>query len=119
MEEYKWASFLQGFSYGKLIKISNAKELGELQKLAKQNKLFYYEWFVKEKYKEILHILEINAKDFSTYYKNTNGGKQFLVEYSYNGFTFALLNEYDNDKMLESEWEIIPMSEIIKELKGE
>ena len=108
--EYKWASFLQG-QYA-LIKITNAKELLTLQKLAKKNKLFYYEWFCNQKYRQILNILDINAIDYHTFYSNTKGGKQFLVEYSYKGFTCAMLNEYGSD------WEIIPMAEIIKELES-
>ena len=110
MEEYKWASFLQAFPYGKVIKINNSKELEELQKLAKQNRLFYYEWFVKQKYRQILHILQINAGDYAIFYRHTNGGKQFLVEYSHNGFTFGLLNEYDNSRQDENEWEIVNIS---------
>ena len=69
MEEYYWAKFLQGCHYGALIKISNAKELAVLQKLAKRNKLFYHEWFINKKYKEILHILDKQTRPSRVLFK--------------------------------------------------
>lgn len=115
--EYKWADFLTGGFASPLIRINNATDLKTLQKLVKQNKLFYYESFLKLSYRKILKILEINSKNYFNFYKHTNKGKSFLVEYQVaKGFICALLNEYDEIRENESEWKVFTMSEIIKEL---
>ena len=113
--EYKWANFISGGFGCPVIRINNASELKMLQSLAEKNKLTYYETFISRGYREILHILEINS-NYTDFYRNSRGGKSFLVEYSfYKGFTFALLNQYDN-RQSEDEWKVIPMQEIIDEL---
>lgn len=112
----KWARFISGAFAEPVIKISNAKEFSILKRLAKANNLFYWKELEKRGYKEVLHILEINDRT-NNFYQNSGKGKQFLVEYAvYKGFTFALLHDYDDCRRNEEEWEIIPMSEIIKEL---
>lgn len=113
----KWSAFIKGIPYGPVIRINNASELKSLQELAKKNKMDYYETFCKRGYKEILHILEINSSNEFTFYKNTNRGRSFLVEYSYNGFTFTDLKAYDNCRVEPEEWEIISIFTILNELK--
>lgn len=112
-----FSKFAQAEYLGPVIQINNEYELKKLQELAKKNNFFYYETFCKRTYNEILHLLEINyrGKDFN---KDTNNGKSFLVEYSYGqrGLTFAVLSGYDEDRINPNEWEIIQMSDVLKEL---
>ena len=121
MDMYHWATFILGQYTGPLIQINNETEFKELQRLAKQNHLFYYKDLCARNYKEILRILELNynrrlhsGKTFAT---NSNNGTSFLVEYSPNGFTYATLHDYDQDRHSPDDWHIITMSEILEELQ--
>lgn len=119
----KWSEFIRGNFAGPVIQINNAKELQALQKLAKQNKLEGYEQFCKEGYKYSLHIIEINydrlypERKFEGWYRDTNHGRSFLVEYSYKGFCKDHLHAYDRSREDPDEWKIIQMKDIIKELE--
>lgn len=115
--EYKWAEFLTGGFASPVIRIDNATDLKRFHKLIKQNKLPYYESFIKFGYRENLRNLEINTRGYNNFYRNSNGGKSFLIEYQFGkGFTIALLNEYNDCRRDESEWKIFSMSEIMQEL---
>ena len=48
----KWLEFIRGNFAGPVIQVNNATELHQLQKLAKQYNLDYYEHFCKEGYKK-------------------------------------------------------------------
>ena len=115
--EYKWAEFLTGGFASPVIRIDNATDLKNFHKLIKQNKLAYYEYFIKFKYTDNLKALLNNTSDFNTFYRQTNHWKSFLIEYQFGkGFTVALLNAYDEVRQDESEWKIYTMSEIMEEL---
>lgn len=121
----KWSEFIRGNFAGPVIQINNATELHILQSLAESNRLDGYDYFKKQGYKEILHILEINYDRLHRnqnkpdgFYRDTKNGRSFLVEYSYKGFTFGCLHDYDESRRDAEEWEIIPMQEIINELEG-
>ncbi len=116
--EYKWAEFLTGGFASPVIRIDNATDLKNFNALIKQNRLPYYEYFIKHGYRENLRALEINTHNYNAFYRNSKGGKSFLVEYQFGkGFTTALLNAYNDCRRDESEWKIYSMSEIMQELK--
>lgn len=113
----KWSKFLKAEFCGPVIRINNSLEFIKLQRLAKTNKLEGWKQLCKYSYLEILHILYLNyrGKDWN---KDTDNNKSFLVENSYRGgFTFATLNEYNEHRQSPDEWEIVPMTEILNELK--
>ena len=115
----KWANYIKGNYAGPVVQINNSTELKTLQNLAKKNKLIYYEYFCKSSYKEILNNLELNYDRLhkqGNFYRSTRNGRSFLVEYSNKGFCFTCLNDYDALRKDPEDWEIIPMSEIMKEL---
>ena len=115
--EYKWAEFLTGGFASPVIRIDNATDLKNFHKLIKQNRLSYYEYFIKYGYRDNLKALSINTRSFSEFYRYSNGGKSFLVEYQFGkGFTTALLNAYNDSRRDENEWKIYTMSEIMEEL---
>ena len=117
--EYKWAEFLTGGFASPVIRIDNATDLKNFHKLISQNKLAYYEYFIKYGYRENIKALEINTRSYSDFYRNSRGGKSFLIEYQFGkGFTTALLNAYNESKRDENEWKIYTMSEIMEELFG-
>ena len=124
----KWSEFIKGNFAGPVIQINNATELHTLQSLAESNRLDGYDYFLKQGYKEILHLLEINydrlhrnQNKLNGFYRDTKNGRSFLVEYSSRkgGFTYGCLYDYDEVRRDAEEWEIIPMQEIINELKIE
>ena len=115
--EYKWAEFLTGGFACPVIRIDNATDLKNFHKLISQNKLAYYEYFIKYGYRENIKALEINTRSYSDFYRNSRGGKSFLIEYQFGkGFTTALLNAYNESRRDENEWKIYTMSEIMQEL---
>ena len=117
--DYKWAEFLTGGFASPVIRIDNATDLKNFHKLIKQNKLAYYEYFIKYGYRDNLKALEINTRSYTEFYRYSRGGKSFLIEYQFGkGFTTALLNAYNEIRRDESEWKIFSMSEIMQELEG-
>lgn len=115
-----WANYIRGNYAGPVIQVNNATELHALQSLAERCRLEGYEYFKRRGYKEILHILKINYDRLHPqryllggFYRDTKGGKSFLVEYSNKGFTFGTLHDYDNDREDPEDWKIVQMTEIL------
>ena len=113
----KWSNFLKAQFAGPVIRVDNEEQLKELQRLALTNKLEGYKQFCSLTYDYIIHLLELNYRE-SDFNAATNNRKSFLVEYSYRGgFVCTYLTEYDRYRHSPDEWEVVPMTTILNELK--